>query len=132
MANPPSITQKDVVSVEVSEQTRGREEGRAQAKSHGKSKAASVDGLEPRMATLETSMSVVQDTLDTMEVRVNGLEGEYGEFTVAIKALMQDQTDLLRGEFRSFNDDLQKLRSFVQSELRAIHAEVDEVCSDWA
>ena len=127
MANPPSITQEGVVGVEVSEQTRGREEGRAQAKSRGKSKAASVDALEPRMATLETSMSAVQDTLDTLEVRINGLKGEYGEFT---KALMQDQADLLRGEFRAFKDDLQKLRSFVQSELRAIHAEVDEVCSN--
>ncbi|KAH9669200.1 hypothetical protein KPL70_021689 [Citrus sinensis] len=77
MANPPSITQEGVVGVEVSEQTRGREEGRAQAKSCGKSKAASVDTLEPRMATLKTSMSAVQDTLDTLEVRVNGLKGKY-------------------------------------------------------
>ena len=60
------------------------------------------------MATLETSMSAVQDTLDTLEVRVDNLEGEYGEFTVAMKALMQDQADSLRGEFRAFDDELQK------------------------
>ena len=77
-------------------------------------------------------MSAVQDTLDTLEVRIKSLEAEYGEFTVATKALMQDQADLLWGEFQAFNDDLQKLRSFVQSEVQAIRAEVDEVCSDWA
>ena len=102
------------------EQNHGREEGRAQAKSRGKSKAASVDALEPRMATLETSMSVVWDTLDTLEVRVDGFEREYGEFTVATKALMQDQAASLRGEFRAFHAELQKLHSFVQSELRTI------------
>ena len=107
MANVPSTTQEGVVGVEVPEQARGREEGRAQAKSRDKSKAASVDALEPRMATLETSMSAIQDTLDTLEVRVDRLEGEYGEFTIATKALMRDQADSLRGEFRV--DEMQKI-----------------------
>lgn len=92
--------------MEVPEQVCGREEGRAQAKSRGKSKAAFVDTLEPCMATLETLMSAVHDTPDNLEVTVDSLEGEYGEFTVATKALMQDQADSLRGEFRTFHDEL--------------------------
>ena len=118
--------------MEVPEQAHGCEEGRTQAKSCGKSIAASVDTLEPHMAMLETSISVVQDTINNLEVRVDDLEGKYGEFTVATKALMQDQVDSLRGEFRAFHDELLSLRTFVQNELRAVHAEVDEVRSDWA
>ncbi|KAH9670137.1 Endonuclease [Citrus sinensis] len=133
MANPSSTLQEDALSAEVQEQARGREEGgRGQPKSRGKSKAPSMDALEPRVATLETSMAAVQDTLDTLEERVDGLEGEYGEFTVATKALMQDQADSLQGEFRAFHDELLNLRTFVQNELRAVRAEVDEVRSDWA
>ena len=90
MANPPSTTQEGVVDVESLEQNRGCEEGLIQVKSCGKSEATSMDALEPRLATFETSMSVVQDTFDTSEVRVDGLKGEYGEFTVAIKIFMQD------------------------------------------
>ena len=45
---------------------------------------------------------------------------------------MQDQANSLRGEFRAFHDELLSLRTFVQNELRAVHAEVDEVRSDWA
>ena len=63
---------------------------------------------------------------------MDGLEGEYAEFTVETKALIQEQANTLRGEFHSFHDELLKLRSFVQEELRAVRAEVDEVRSDWA
>lgn len=59
MANPLSTAQGGVVGVEVPEQVRGRKDGRVQAKSHDKSKATTVDTLEPRVATLETSMSAV-------------------------------------------------------------------------
>lgn len=76
--------------MKVPEQVCGNEEGRTQVKSHGKSKAASVNALEPHMTMLETSMSAIQDTLDTLEVRVDGLEGEYSESTVVTKALIQD------------------------------------------
>ena len=89
-----------------------------------------MDALEPRVDTLETSMAAIQDTLDTLEERVNGLEGEYGEFTVATKALMQDQADALQWEFRAFHDELLNLRTFVQNELRAVRAEVNEVRLD--
>ena len=100
MANPSSTLLEGTLGAEVPEQARGREEGgRGQPKSRGKSKAPSMDALEPRVATLETLMAAVQDTIDTLEERVDGLEGEYGEFTAATKALMQDQTDSLRGEF---------------------------------
>lgn len=67
------------------------------------------------------------DTLNILEVRVDGLEGEYGEFMVATKALIQDQVDSLRRESWAFHDELLKLRSFMQSEIQAIRAEVDEV-----
>ena len=87
-ANLPRTTQEGVVGVQLLEPTYGREEGRTQAKSCGKSKAASVDALEPCTATLEISISIVQDTLDTLGVKVDGLEGEYGEFTVATETLM--------------------------------------------
>ena len=79
-----------------------------------------MDALEPRVATLETSMPAVQDTLDTLEEQVDGLESEYGEFTVATKALTQDQADSLRGDFQAFHDELLNLRSFVQNELRVV------------
>ena len=106
MTNVPSAIQEGVVGVEILEQAHGCQEGRAQGKSHDKSKAASVDALEPRIDMFETSISTIQDTLDTLEVMVDGLEGEYGEFMVATKALMQYQVDSLRGDFRAFHDEL--------------------------
>lgn len=72
----------------------------------------------------------MSDTLNILEVRVNGLESEYGEFMVATKALIQDQADSLRRESWAFHDELLKLRSFMQSEIRAIRAEVDEIHLD--
>ena len=56
---------------------------------------------------------------------VDGLEGEYGNFTVATKALIQDKANNLREEFRAFHDELFNLHSFVQDKLRAICVEVD-------
>ena len=133
MANPSNVAQEGVVGVDVPpEPSRGREGERAQGKNRGKSKAPSVDALEPRVGTLEIALSTAQDSLEGLEKRVDDLEGEYGEFTVATKALMHEQANTLRGEFRSFHDELLKLRSFVQDELRAVRAEVDEVRSDWA
>ena len=64
----------------------GREEGRAQGKSRGKAKTPSVDALEPCMAMLETTMTAAQDTLERLEEMVDGLEGEYADFTVTTKA----------------------------------------------
>ncbi|KAH9763740.1 hypothetical protein KPL70_001270 [Citrus sinensis] len=122
-----------VVGVDVPpEPSRGREGERAQGKTRGKSKAPSVDALEPRVTTLEITLSAAQDSLEGLEERVDGLEGEYAEFTVATKALIQEQANTLRGEFHSFHDELLKLHSFVQDELRSVRAEVDEVRSDWA
>lgn len=70
-----------------------RKEGRAQDKTRGKSKASFIDALESRMATLETFMSVAQNTVDGLEVIVDGLKGEYVEFTIAMKAFIQDQAN---------------------------------------
>ncbi|KAH9746606.1 protein kinase domain-containing protein [Citrus sinensis] len=75
------------------EPSRGREGDRAQCK-RGKSKAPSMDALEPRVATLETALSIAQDNLEGLEERVDGLKGEYSEFTVATKALIQEQETL--------------------------------------
>ena len=119
MTNPSNPAQEGVVGVNVPpESSRGREGERAQGKTRGKSKAPSVDALEPRVATLEVALSAAQDKLEGFEERVDGLEGEYAEFTVATKALLPCE--------------LLKLRSFVQDELQAVRAEVDEVRSDWA
>ena len=49
---------------------------------------------------------------------------------VATKASIQVQANILRGEFRAFHDALLKLCNIIQDELWAIHAEVEEVCSD--
>ncbi|KAH9767885.1 glutathione S-transferase DHAR2 [Citrus sinensis] len=111
--------------------SRGCEGERAQGK-RGKSKAPSVDALEPRVAILEIALSVAQDSLEGLEERVDNLDGEYTEFTVATKALIQDQANTLRGEFQSFHDELLKFYSFVQEELRIVRAEVEKVHSDWA
>ncbi|KAL9440897.1 hypothetical protein AB3S75_019554 [Citrus x aurantiifolia] len=132
MANPPNTSQEGVVGVESLEQNRGCEERRMQTKSYGKSKVTYVDALELHVATLETSMSATQGTLKSLKVKVNGFEGEYEKFTIATKALIQNQVDPLRREFRAFHDEFLKLSSFVQSEIRAIHTEVDEVHSYWA
>ena len=88
MTNPPNSSQEGIISAESLEPTRGCEEGCTHAKSPNKSRAASVDALEPRVATLKTLMSATQDTLNTLEVRVDSLEGEYGEYAVATKALI--------------------------------------------
>lgn len=50
---------------------------------------------------------------------------------VAIKALIQDQTDILRGEFRVLHNELLKHLSVLQNEVRSIHVEVEGVCLDW-
>ena len=91
-----------------------------------------MDALEPCVTTLEIALSAAQDSLEGLEELVDGLKGEYAEFTVATKALIQEQANTLRGEFHSFHDKLLKLRSLVQDELRAVCTEVDEVLSGWA
>ena len=114
MANPSNVAQEGVVGVDVPpEPSHAREGESAQGKTRGKSKAPSVDALEPRVGTLEIALSAAQDSLEGLEERVDGLEGEYAEFTVATNALIQEQMNTLRGEFRSFHDELLKLRNFV-------------------
>ena len=73
--------------------------------------------MELHIATLETSMSAAQDTLKSLKVKVNGFEGQYQKFTMATKALIQNQTNPLQREFRAFHDEFMKLSSFVQSEI---------------
>ena len=123
MANPSNVAQEGVVGVDAPpEPSRGREGDRAQGKNRGKSKTPSVDALEPRVGTLEIALSSTQDSFERLEKRVDDLEGEYGEFTVATKALMHEQANTLRSEFRSFHNELLKLRSFVQEELLITHS----------
>lgn len=87
MANLPSTTQEGIVDIELPEPICGSEEGRTQVKTLEKSKAHFVDALEPYV---KKSMFMVQDTLDNLEVKVDNLEGEYANFTIATKALIQD------------------------------------------
>lgn len=128
MINLSSTSQESVVSVDIpSEPTCGLKEGRA----YGKSKAPSIDALEPCMAMLEITLSIVQNTFEGLEEMVDGFKGEYADFTVATKAFIQDQANDFRGEFRAFCEELLKLYSFVQEELWAVRAEVKEVRSYW-
>ena len=124
MANPSNPAQESVVGVDVPpEPNRGREGERAQGKTRGKSKAISVDALEPRIGTLEVALFATQPRW--IQERVEGLEGEYAKFTVATKAFIQEQANTLRGEFRSFHDELLKLCSFVQDKLCVVCTEVE-------
>lgn len=111
--------------METLEPTHDHEEGRTH-----KSKAPSINALEPCIVVLETLMTAVQHTLESLEEKINGLKCGYAKFTVATKALIQDQANILRGEFRAFHDELLKLRNFMQDELWETHAEVEEVRSD--
>ena len=96
MANPSNPTQEGVVGVDVPPEPSHDNEGeRAQGKARGKSKAPSVDTLESRVSTLEIALSAAQDSLEGLEERVDGLEGEYAEFMVATKALIQEQANTL-------------------------------------
>ena len=96
MGNPPNPAQERVVGVDVPpEPSGGCEDACAQGKPRDKSKAPFVDAFEPRMATLETAMTATQDTLEGLEERVDALEGEYANFTVAIKTFIQDQANTL-------------------------------------
>ena len=64
MANPSKVAQEGVVGVDVlPEPSRDR----AQGKTRGKSKAPSVDALEPRVTTLEIALSAAQDSLERLE-----------------------------------------------------------------
>lgn len=69
--------------------------------------------MEPHVAMLETSISTTQDTFKSLEESVDGLKGEYADFTIATKALIQNQANTLQGAFRAFHDELLKLCSFV-------------------
>lgn len=77
-------------------------------------------------------MFVVQHTLKSLRASIDGLKGEYAKFRVEIKAFIQDQANILQGEFQALYDELLKLHNFMQDELRAIHIEVEEIYSDWA
>ena len=85
MINLSSTSQESVVGVDVPpEPTYDLKEGCA----HGKSKAPSIDVLEPYMVMLEIALSIVQDTLEGLEEMVDGLKREYADFTVATKAFI--------------------------------------------
>ena len=114
MTSLRSISQKGVVCVDVPpEPTHGHETRYAHGKSRSKSNSSFVDALEPRMAILETSLSATQDTIKGLEEKVDSLKGEYADFTIATKALIQDQANTFRGEFQAFHEELLKLCSFI-------------------
>ncbi|KAH9696632.1 V-type proton ATPase subunit c2 [Citrus sinensis] len=104
--------------------------GRSQVKTRRKSKVVAIDALESHDSKLETSMSVAQDILESLEERVDGLEGEYIDFMVTTKAFIQNQANTLRGDFQAFYDELLKLRSFMQQELLAIRVKQKDKRSD--
>ena len=68
MTNPSNVAQEGVVGVDVSpEPSRGREGERAKGKTRGKSKAPSMDALEPCVTTLKIALSAAQDNLEGLE-----------------------------------------------------------------
>ena len=68
MDNPSNPAQEGVVGVDVpSEPSRDREGERAQGKTRGKSDAPSMDALEPRVTTLEITLSAAQESPEGLE-----------------------------------------------------------------
>ena len=68
MTNPSNPSLEGVVGLDVPlEPSSGREGERPQSKTRGKSKAPSMDALEPRVTTLEIALSAAQDNLEGLE-----------------------------------------------------------------
>lgn len=132
----------------IAEQVRGTEEPRAHGK-RGKSKGPTTDVLEDRIVGMETAMSSMdatvgaltdrfvglEDRLEGLDTRFDDLETEYGEVKLAAKSMILEHGQTLKSEIQSltvsFAKEISGLRSFVESELRALRTEVAEVRTEW-
>ncbi|KAK0574684.1 hypothetical protein LWI29_027341 [Acer saccharum] len=119
------------VAARVEEQARGRGEQRTHTK-RSKSKGPSKDALEERIAGLEDTLSGVQASLCDAVYRLDGLEADYGEITQATKATIREFQKGVKEDACFLTQELRNLRTFVEHELRAIRAEVDEIRTEWA
>ena len=119
------------VTARVEEQTHGRGEQHTHTK-RSKSKGPSMDGLETQMIGLEEAISGSQTTLSDVVGRLNGLEVDYGEITQANKSMIRDFQNGFKKDRCFLTQEIRNLRTFVEHELRAVCAEVEEVRTEWA
>ncbi|KAK0593409.1 hypothetical protein LWI29_036238 [Acer saccharum] len=119
------------VAARVEEQARGRGEQRTHTK-RSKSKGPSKDALEERIAGLEDTLSGVQASLCDAVYRLDDLEADYGEITQATKATIREFQKGVKEDACFLTQELRNLCTFVEHELRAIRAEVDEIRTEWA
>ena len=119
------------VATRVEEQERGREEKRTHTK-RSKSKGPSMDALEARVVGLEEAVSGMQTTLSDVVDRLDGLEADYGEITQATKSTIREFQKGFKEDVCFLTQEFRNLRTFVEHELRAMRAEVDDVRTEWA
>ena len=119
------------VAARVEEQARGRGEQPSHTK-RSKSKGPSKDALEARMAGLEDTLSGMQASLSDVVDRLDGLETDYGEITKATKATIREFHKGVKEDVCFLTQEIRNFRTFVEHELRAIRAEVEEVRAEWA
>lgn len=77
------------IEVQVEEQVRGREEQPPQPRpqgKRGKSKAPPTGALESRVASIEQAVSSMDNTIEGISERLDGLETDYGEITQVAKS----------------------------------------------
>ncbi|KAK0578590.1 hypothetical protein LWI29_012915 [Acer saccharum] len=84
------------------------------------------------MAGLEEAISGSQTTLSDVVGRLDGLEADYGEITQATKSVIRKFQKGFKEDLCFLTQELRNLRTFVEHELRAIRAEVDEIRTKWA
>ncbi|TXG68578.1 hypothetical protein EZV62_003513 [Acer yangbiense] len=119
------------VAARVEEQARGRGEQRTHTK-RSKSKGSSTNALEARMVGLEEAISGSQTTLSEVVGRLDGLEADYCEITQATKSVIREFQKSFKEDLCFLTQELLNLRTFVEHELRATRAEVDEIRIEWA
>ncbi|TXG51330.1 hypothetical protein EZV62_023854 [Acer yangbiense] len=112
------------------EQTRGHGEQRTYTK-RSKSKDPSMDSLEARMTSLEDALSGTQVTLSDVADRLNDLKTDNGEITQATKAMLREFRKGVNEDTCFLTQEFRNLRTFVEHELRAIRAEVEEIRTEW-
>ncbi|TXG67082.1 hypothetical protein EZV62_008357 [Acer yangbiense] len=91
-----------------------------------------MDALEARMVGLEEAISGMQTILSDAVDRLDGLETDYGEITQATKSTIREFQKGFKEDMCFLTQEFRNLRTFVEHELWAIRAKVDDVCTKWA
>ncbi|TXG63963.1 hypothetical protein EZV62_010957 [Acer yangbiense] len=79
------------------------------------------------MAGLKDTLFGVQATLSDAVDRLDGLETDYGEITQATKATLREFRKGVKEDTCFLTQEIRNLYTFVEHELRAIRAEVEEI-----